>query len=277
MKTYGSIFVLTLALTMTNAIQAQAQVAMNESPSATKGTRPQVLPPAGCWYSFNSGTGNTNLSYCVSVNGNILYLLTPQGHEQITPFGAEGYGVCDATAVVEYHDYAYGGDTGNWNSPTLLSQTASSLKIARTTSDGIWTLTQTITQVAASSSIKVAMTLKNNTAAARDVYLVRYADVSADQKQFNNFTATQNSVAAWNLHGLNDFSYGLQLQNVGTPKFAYWNGFAQNIPNGPNACAFANNSPEAVITETDGSMVMAYVDTMPAHGSKTVTLSYKGF
>jgi len=184
--------------------------------------------------------------------------------------------VCDATAVVEYHDYAYGGDTGNWNSPTLLSQTATALEIARTTSDGVWTLTQTITHVAGSASIKVVMTLKNNTAAARDVYLVRYADVSADQKQFSYFAATQNSVAAWNLHGVNDFSYGLQLQNVGTLKFTYWNGFAQNIPNGPNACAFAFNSPEAV-QYTDGSMVMAYVDTMPAHGAKTVTLSYKGF
>jgi hypothetical protein len=69
----------------------------------------------------------------------------------------------------------------------------------------------------------------------------------------------------------------MQLQNVGKPHFGYWNEFAQNIPGGPNACAFAFNSPEAVITETDGSLVMAYVNTMPANGSKTVTLSCKGF
>jgi hypothetical protein len=48
MKTYGPIFVLTLALTIGNAIQAQAQMAMAEGPSATQGARPQVLAPAGC-------------------------------------------------------------------------------------------------------------------------------------------------------------------------------------------------------------------------------------
>ena len=65
MKTYRPIFVLTLALTIAHSILAQAQVAVAESPSATRGTRPQVLPPAGCWYSFTSGS---SLSYCVSVN-----------------------------------------------------------------------------------------------------------------------------------------------------------------------------------------------------------------
>ena len=69
-------------------------------------------------------------------------------------------------------------------------------------------------------------------------YIVRYADVGADQKQFSYFAATQNNVAARNLHDVNDFS---------------------------------------CVQYTDGSLVMAYVDTMPARGLKTVTLSYKGF
>jgi len=44
MKTYGPIFVLTLALAIANAIQAQAQVATAESSSGPNITRPQVLP-----------------------------------------------------------------------------------------------------------------------------------------------------------------------------------------------------------------------------------------
>jgi len=258
-------------------VLALCSVTFAQSPSPNRVTRQQAVP-AICSFSFTSGSGNTYLNYCVTPSGNIFYIETPKGHLQLGHFSvAEGYGVCDATANVEYHDYAGFGNSGNWNSPVLLSQSATSVKIARTTSDGIWTLTQTITQVAASSSIKIVMTLKNNTAAARDVYLVRYAAVDADSQALNNLDATQNSAAGWNSHGITDHSYGLQLQNVGNPQFSYWNGFAQNIPGGPNACAFAFNSPGTVITATDGSLVMAYVDTMPVHGSKTVTLNYKGF
>lgn len=57
MKAYGPICVLTLALAIANVIQAAVQVTMAESPSVTKSASPQVLPPAGCWYSFTSGAG----------------------------------------------------------------------------------------------------------------------------------------------------------------------------------------------------------------------------
>jgi hypothetical protein len=264
------------------------KVKLQQEASATKKAAARAALPGPlstilCSYTFVSGSGNTYLKYCVTANGNITYLETPFGHAHIggngelSSFG-EGYGICNESPAAEYHDYAGFGDSGNWGPPALLSLTATSVKIARSTSDLNWTLTQTITQMAgANPSIKIVLALKNNQAVSKVAYLVRYADVDADAQFLNNFDATQNSAAGWNSHGVNDFSYGLQLQNVGTPHFGYWNGFAQNIANGPNACAFAFNSPGTVITATDGSVVMAYVGPVPAGGTKTATVTYRGF
>jgi hypothetical protein len=250
-------------------------------------TRAALASPSAtilCSYTFVSGSGNNYLQYCVTANGNITYLETPFGHAHIggnaelSSFG-EGYGICNESPAQNYYDYAGFGDTGNWGPPTLLSLTATSVKIARSTSDLNWTLTQTITQIAGPNpSIKILMALKNNQAVSKVAYLVRYADVDADAQFLNNFGATQNSAAGWNEHDpATGFSYGLQLQNVGTPHFGYWDAFAQNVPQGPNACAFAFNSPGTVITATDGSVVMAYVGPVPAGGTKTATVSYRGF
>jgi hypothetical protein len=82
---------------------------------------------------------------------------------------SEGYAICDVSnsdpqgnGRVAYSDFAATGATANWNPPVVLSHNATSVKIARTTSDGIWTLTQTITQMAktASGSKSVTMTYK---------------------------------------------------------------------------------------------------------------------
>jgi len=238
-----------------------------------------------CSYTFTSGTGNTYLNFCVTANGNITYLETPQGHAHIggngelSSFG-EGYGICNVNpSVVEYHDYAGFGDSGNWQAPILVSKTATSVEIGRTTSDGAWTLTQTITLNAATPSIKITLALKNNTRLPRTVYLLRYADVDADASFTNNFDATRNSAAGWNSQGPgNAPSYGLQLQNVGTAGFGYTSGFAQTIPQGPNACAFAFNAPGgAPLIGIDGSVEMVYADTIAGKITKTANVTYRGF
>jgi hypothetical protein len=73
-------------------------------------------------------------------------------------------------------------------------------------------------------------------------------------------------------------NYGLQLENVGIPQFGFWQGYAQFINTGPNACAFAFNEGTNNVFSTNhtpgGSIEMAYVGTVPAGQTKTVTLSY---
>ena len=128
----------------------------------------------GCAYNFQSGANNTYLSFCVTNTGTIPQIETPQGFTQLLET-VEGYGICNESPIVAYYDWQGMGDSGNWNAPILVSHNATSVKIRRTTSDGVWTLTQTFTLVPATPAIKVAMALKNNTAAARTAYVVRHA------------------------------------------------------------------------------------------------------
>jgi hypothetical protein len=195
-----------------------------------------------CSFNFTSGSNNTYLVYCVSQNGNVFYVTTPAGHTHNSLY--EGYGLCDANVPAVYYDYGFSGDSGNWNAPSVVSANATTVKISRTTSDGLSTLTQTITQMASNSSVKIVMTLRNNTASTREAYILRYNYLSPDGDIFANYDGTQNTAFAWNSspNPANLVpSYGLVLQNVGNSPFPQWGGFAQNTALGPNPCAFAFN------------------------------------
>jgi hypothetical protein len=239
---------------------------------AAKAADAQGKPPnANCSYIFTSGGNNTYLGYCVTVNGNILEIQTPFGQNMLGANG-EGYGICNESPGQDYHDYGVS-DSGNWGNAVLLSQNSTSVKIARTTADGNWTLTQTITLVPKTVSITLAMALKNNQAADHVAYLVRFAD--AEPRGFNFWMGSLNS--AWARTMQRDPNYGLQLSNVGIPQFSYWQGFAQNVGTGPNACAFALNEGLDNWYSSDqgpGSIEMVYAGTVAAGRTKTVTLSY---
>jgi len=135
------------------------------------------------------------VGFCVSVNGNIVSIQTPQGHEQIAVPGAniaEGYGICDTRPEgIAYNDWAWFA-TSNWGIPTLMSKTATSVEIGRITGDGLFILRQKISLVPSTSSLKIVMTLSNNSGTAAPVYLVRFADVSADGRFLNNLDSTKN-------------------------------------------------------------------------------------
>jgi len=254
---------------------AAAIAAQTKSADAASGS---LAATSTCTYNFTSGTNNTFLKYCVTVNGNIPQLMTPFNREHIAVGAAgEGYGVCDNTGAVAYFDYADYGDSGNWGAPTLVSQTATSVKIARTTGDGVWTLTQTITQVASTQSVRVIMALKNNTAVPRSFFLMRFADVDVSGTASNNFDATANSAFGWNSAFSSTPEYGLMVQNVGNPTgLANTIPFVQKVAFPPNPCVPGAQLVAGPETATDGSMLMYYEGTVPQKGTRTVTMNYKG-
>ncbi len=229
-----------------------------------------------CLYDFKTGNGNTFLTYCVTVNGNILEIQTPFGQDKLGTNG-EGYGLCDQNAPMNYTDYAVS-DTGNWNPATVLSHGSTYVKIARTTADGNWTLTQTITMVPKTSSITVVMALRNNQTVSDVAYLVRFADAwSPPTSGGEIWLGGLNSALARTMQ--NDPNYGLQLSNAGIVPFSFQQGYAQSVNTGPNACAFAFNEGFENSLQDDlptGSIEMAYVGTIAAGQTKTVTLSYRG-
>jgi hypothetical protein len=242
---------------------------------------------ATCTYSFTvPGKLNSFLSYCVTVNGNIVSLQSPSGFDSIAQGGAgEGYGVCDASTGKSYYDWAYT-DSGTWSAPVLVSSTTSAVKIARTTTDGLWTLTQTITkQAGVQPFAKITMALKNNTAITKDAYLVRYADVDPSNSPFtdSNFLESFDSsqYAAWGYGALNnsvgDFSLGLMLAEIGQPNVPYgFEGIAQNTSAAPDPCNPGANYA-GYQASVDGSVELFWVLELGAQKTGTVNAKYEPF
>ncbi len=262
-----------------SAASVQDQAKSNAaSPDATK----------TCSYTFTSGSGVTYLQFCVTVNGNIVEFQSPAGVEQIRQGDySEGYGICDFNRSTAYFDFADDGDSGNWDAPMLLSKTATSVKIARTTSDGFWTLTQTISMIAGTNPYaKVIMAIKNNGPSVagngEGIYLMRWADADPDHADpahgddgyLENFDRTLD--AAWGYVPLfdaasgNDY-YGLRIENVGNSTPASVTVLRNGMTNGssgtPDVCDPAN-SPE---TNIDGSI--GYLYLLVVNNKQTVTMT----
>jgi hypothetical protein len=229
-----------------------------------------------CTYKFTSGSGNTYLQFCVTVNGNVVEFQSPVGIEQLSPGGSaayEGYGICDVTTGTAYWDYAGNGDSGNWNAPTKLSLTGTSVKIERITSDGAWTLTQTFTSVEGfDASAKIAMALKNDSAEDKQVVLLRYANAvpySGSPYQ-EDYDGTYES--AW---GYAQGFYGLILQDVGfpTPTTLAWEreAFPIDTIGGPAPCNADAKSEEPILGNV-GSLVN-WVEIITLKKAQTVTVT----
>ena len=280
------LYILTLVLSV--AAWAQSSSAQNASLhnviaqklSDAKASE-QVNPDSGtCAFNFVFGNDqqDASMKYCVTSNGNIAQFEIPIHVSLVAPNHAEGYGICDVGPLVAYSDWGGLGDSGNWGTATVVSQDAKSVKIARTTSDGIWTLTQTITRMAGSTPYaKIAMTLRNNSSTLRTAVLIRYADADVGGLSTNNFTSTILSGSAWNSSLTRETSalFGVALQNVGVSK-AGGQGFARDTAVPPSACTPLDHLVTGLATDIDGSLEMYYQANIPAHGAVTATVAYKG-
>jgi hypothetical protein len=256
------------------ALQTGTVAAMAQK-SAAQGTT-HSPDSSICSLTFTTGSFDTLLKFCVTANGNITQFETPLGAEHVAVGDAsEGYGICDFTSNLEYFDYADAGASTNWGPASVVTQTTKSVRIARTTSDGIWTLTQTITQIAGNlPSAQVVMGLTNNSTSDRSVRLMRFVDVDADGVFFNNLDSTNKGAFGWNSFGLGH-AYGLVLFNVGKTHFDH-GGFVQNVPGGPAPCDPFAHSSLSTLTNTDGSLVHIYNIDVPKSTTATVTVGYKG-
>ena len=258
--------------------EAQSAAAETTQKNTVAGFAPAAT--SNCSWTFTSPQTAVDkyLQFCVTVNGNIVEFQSPAGVEHLR-VGAysEGYGICDLTSGIHYHDYADSGDSGNWLAPVTLAATATSVKIARTTNDGVWTLTQTIALNKPAASAYVTMALKNNTAVGRAAVIVRFADVDAGGSVSNNLDGTLDSAWGYNrISGPTSPYYGLLLQLNGPSSFSH-EGFAINTPVGPDPC----NSAAAwigTLTGADGGIVYwQYLGTIAKNAAKTVKEKYTAF
>jgi len=233
---------------------------------------PWPLSDVALIFTGGGGVGSTShFEYCVSHEGNIVHLETPNGFNHLIPGHlTEGYGICDVDSNTAYYDYADGGASSNWGPPSIVSTTP--LVIVRTTSDAHWQLTQTFTVSAADRSIKIKMELANHDlqGTSRKVNLVRFADLDVNSSASNHFLVTPVSVVATSTSVA---SPGIQLRDAGksasTPMLL-------RKPTIPDPCNPTVNSDAPFFTG-DGAEEILYVRTISLGGSKTATMLYRPF
>jgi hypothetical protein len=239
----------------------------------------QPLEAQGCPHQFtaNSQSSSSYIQYCVSDNGNITSIISPFNRQQIITLGIEGYGLCQESPVAEYHDY-FTDTSPNWDPAQILSSSSSSIKISRTTADGNWTLVQTISKVTATGSIKLLMALTNNQSVDRLAYLLRAVDTFYSSSSSLS-GASVNSAWTWDTNPYASYAnYRLQLFNGAKSPFGYRHGFVRPWSSyGPNACDFAAGTrASGFLDSSPGNILYVYVGPVPAHGTRTVTLNYRG-
>jgi len=293
MKYKGIVLFVVAATILATVAQAQKlvppRVAHPSADTPSINVKGDYVPPSTttCSHTFSvPGPLNSFLSYCVTANGNIASLQGPTGFDYVAQGTVgEGYGVCDLSTGTSYFDWAYT-DSGNWGAPVLLSSTTSAVKIARTTSDGLWTLTQTIAkQTGAQPYAKITMALKNNSGITKDAYLVRYADVdpanapSTDSTFVESFDSSQYS--AWGYEALNNSGgeppLGLMIEEIGQPNVPYgFEGLDQNTSAGPNPCNPTANYG-GYQASVDGSVEFLWLLELTAEKTGTVNAKYETF
>ena len=258
-----SFFAALLALSVSAFAQQPAQeTAVQFAPATT-----------ACSFSYFSGPLYTFTRYCLSGNGNIVQFDSPSGFEFINNGDVmEGYGICDVTPNVAYYDYA-SIDSGNWGATVVTTKSPTTQVFARTTGDGIWELTQTITQIKATASstgsVKVSMALKNLSTINRNVTLLRVANVDAGASPLNDEFVSSDNSAFGEEPGA---SWGLGLT---TNTFIYaHNGAVFNAPTGPDPCHYVTHIVNAAFVG-DGSIGHVYAISVPKGATKTVVMTYK--
>jgi hypothetical protein len=238
-----------------------------------------------CHSTFTSGSGSNYLKFCVTENGNITEFQSPQGFEAIDEGAVyEGYGVCDLTGGdTRYYDYAAEAST-NWL-PATISGSSLPITIKRTTSDGIWTLTQVINRNTTDPAVTITMTLKNNTGISRYIGLLRYADIDANNANggtFDNyFDFDHESAWGYNTPSLatlppppstNRFGVMLYSDPTSVPHWA----FAQNVSYGPDPC-LPNNHLASTPFYGDGSVAVEWAQTIGPGNDLKVESEYRRF
>jgi hypothetical protein len=227
----------------------------------------EPLSTTACQSTFTSGSGNAYLKFCVTQNGNVSMIESPQTFSQIY-HGAEGYGLCDTTnnPKVGYNDWGQYGDSGNWQKSIITQPNGPDsfpLTITRTTEDSVFTLKQAFSRSTTTSSVKITMTLKNNSAVARSVYLERFADVDADGTSGSN-TFDADKYASWG-----HLYYGLMMRAKSDPH----NDAGFVVTGGPqDSCALTKQQVPYI---GDGAAMYDWVYVLGPQSSQTAVLEYR--
>ena len=247
---------------------------------------PAATQELNCAFTYTSPAGKPSLKFCVSPSGTLNDIEVPVGDEFLTQAyisggklnALEGYGLCNESPAQAYSNYINDYlESSNWNPPTIVSQTATSIKIAHSTSDGVWTLTQTFLPDTVTPGVKIMMALHNNTSVSRVVYLFRVT--SGNGPKFPQSSSSHSRAFSWiQSRPVENFGDGVMLENASPLQFGFMNAYVYQtgVSFPPNPCDFASGASNSVmLNDTSNGFGIAFVDSIGAHKTKTATVRYR--
>jgi hypothetical protein len=194
------------------------------SGGAAAGAKGGVQPQSsGCAVTFTN-PGPPALTACVSSHGNINNLLYNPSGAPVDQVAREGYCLVDLNAPsTVYWDSGDLGEAG-WDVATQ-SSTATTTTVTRTTTDGIYTLTQNIFFKYGSRLVLVGNLLTNNDTIPHHVRFNRYAHLVLDGFNGDKWDVAGTSVFAKQTNGVALTSLGnpALVQASGAETFNNWN------------------------------------------------------
>lgn len=151
-----------------------------------------------CQTTYTTSNG-AKVQFCITENGNVINFEGPPGWKLINQ--SEGYGLC-ADSGASYYDIGDGGESGNWN-PSMITQphgpNTFPLTIARQTTDGQFSLTQTFTLGGGGKSLIVKMKVIGQQRGT----LIRFAEVAKHEyPQQGGHTSSSSFVWSDGIRGL---------------------------------------------------------------------------
>jgi hypothetical protein len=256
-------------------LAAASLVAVNAAGSSVPSLSPRaagkagnVVPQSsGCAVTFTNA-GPPALTACVSGHGNINDLIYGPFTGPIDHVNSEGYCLRDLSSTAVYWDAGVGGEA-NWGVASQ-SSTATTTTVTRTTTDGVFTLTQNIFFKYGSRLVLIGNLLKNNDTVAHPVAFVRYADFDMEGSSASDvFDTAGASVFAQETNGV-------ALTSLGNPTLVNQfgaEGFTSWFNSGRTTCGL---SPVATPTAPgDYVAVIQHTTTLAAGATVNFRVGYR--
>lgn len=237
-------------------------------------------PALHCQSIITTGSGLTLFQFCLTAEGNVLGLTSPENFTHI--ISGEGYSLCDAGTGKIYYDYAGEGDNDSFVSATITQTKGPNtlpVTIRRTTKDGLFNLTQVIDMIPEQKIVTIKMTVNNNDAATtRLVYLTRATDVDINNSSHESqsyFGFNNESVFAWGMNAAALDSYGLMLSTLtpGVPHQPLFNSY--NMSMQTDACHIYGDMNQN--SWMDGIFYLTHRFVVAKSAPQTVKVAYKRF
>lgn len=185
------LFLMAFALSVL-PVDAVAQSAAGTNSSRAAADALSDVGPASTDCTYEFGSTNGNLAWCISEHGNLMRFTSPAGQEHIRIGGfQEGYVLC--TGGGTYADIGLAEE--GWGPPTLLVRTGSSVTIRRVTNDGLFQLDQRWTRDNVRRDLTVRM-IVTNLGPTQNVILRRNADLDVDN-DFQDDRWDQSAHSGW--------------------------------------------------------------------------------